>query len=72
MKLTYNVHSISCDAAEITAQVAGVDRQATIEVATVELTAPGTAVTFRFDDVEAAHKLFQIGKPVDLSFAKGK
>lgn len=72
MKLDYSVHSVSRDEHTITAKVAGKDRQVKAEVLTVELTAPGSAVTFRFEDADEAEKLFKAGKPVTLTFAGAK
>ena len=68
MKLTYSVHTIANDKATITAQVNGKDREVQADVLVVELTAPGSALTFRFDDVDEAKKLFAMGKTVSLTF----
>lgn len=73
MKLDYQVHSLSVDQAPVMAKVAGKEREVLAEVLTVELTGPGSALTFRFDDVEAAQKLFgKRGKKVTLTFAGAK
>jgi len=69
MKLDYSVHSVGKDRSEITAKVGGKDRQVLADVLTVELVAEGSALTFRFDDVEDAEKLFQRGKKISLTFA---
>lgn len=72
MKLVYKVHSVVEDEATITASVNGKDREVRSDVLTVELTAPGSGLTLRFDDIEAAKKLFQTGKSVTLTFAGAK
>lgn len=69
MKLTYEVHTVARDETTMTAKVGGQDREVRGDVLSVELTAPGSALTFRFDDVAAAEKVFQPGKKVTLSFA---
>jgi hypothetical protein len=72
MKLVYEVHSVVTDTLSIIAQVNGKDREVLSEVLTVELTAPGSALTFRFDDIPVAEKLFAKGKKVTLTFAGAK
>lgn len=72
MKLKYQVHSAVKSEAEMTVKIDGKDRQVRGDVYVVELTAPGSALTFRFDDIEKAEKLFKTGKPVTLTFAGAK
>lgn len=73
MKLDYAVHSVSRDKAAMTAMVNGKERQVEGDVLTVELVGEGSALTFRFDDVEEAVKLFsKPGKAITLTFAGAK
>lgn len=74
MKLEYKVHTVTTDETEITAKVHGKDRQVKTDVLTVELVNEemGSALTFRFDDVEAASKIFKDGKKVTVSFMGAK
>lgn len=72
MNLEYEVHSVSDDEATIVANVGGKDREVRADVLSVELTRPGSALTFRFDEVEDARKLFKVGKTVTLTFAGAK
>lgn len=72
MKLEYKVHSATVDQSEMTAKVGGKDRTVLGNVLTVELVADGSALTLRFDEVEAAQKLFKPGKKITLSFAGAK
>jgi len=72
VKLEYEVHSATVDQAEVEATVKGKERKVLADVLTVELVAEGSALTFRFDDVEKAEKLFKVGKKVTLTFAGGK
>lgn len=68
MKLEFSVHSVSRHSAPIVAKVGGKDREVMAEVMEVELTAPGSALTLRFDDIEEAEKVFK-GKKVTLTIA---
>lgn len=72
MKLDYEVHTVVRDEAPIIAQVNGKDREVRSDVLTVELAAPGSGLTFRFDDIAAAEKIFKPGKKVTLTFAGAK
>ncbi len=72
MKLEYKVHTVAKDQSQVMAQIGGKDRQVLAEVLTVELVADGSALTFRFDDVEDAEKLFRQGKKIRLTFAGAK
>lgn len=72
MKLDYKVHSVALDQTQMTASVGGKSRTVLGEVATVELVAEGSALTFRFDDVEAAQKLFKKGGKIHLTFTGAK
>lgn len=73
MKLDFKVHSVGRDQAPMTVKIGGKDREVTAEVLTVELVGEGSALTFRFDDIEEAEKLFdKVGKKITLSFAGAK
>lgn len=72
MKLEYEVHSVVADEATITVNHKGKDIEARTDVLTVELVAPGSALTFRFEDTEEAAKLFKQGKKITLTFAGAK
>jgi len=72
MKLIYSVHSAVEDKATITAQVNGKDREVQIDALVVELVGNGSALTFRFDELDEAKKLFVVGKNVTLTFGGAK
>lgn len=73
MKLEYSVHSVARGEATMTVKVNGRDREVRSDALVVELVREGSALTFRFDDVEEAEKLFtKAGKKITLSFAGAK
>ncbi len=72
MKLEYSVHSAVRGETEFTVSYNGKDRTVRGDALVVELVADGSVLTLRLDDVEAAEKLFKVGKPVTLTISGGK
>ncbi len=72
MKLSYTVHSVAEDRAQVEVEHGGKLRQASLDVLVVELVAPGSVLTLRCEDPDEARKIFETGKKVSLTIAKGK